>query len=218
MLGDLPSTTKKHKPTEEMFEEIKGGCTDKAYLAEKYGATYGRIYKAVAHTMDILHKPEPYKRTKKPANTIWFGKAGHGKTHAAEQEAIDGELSMYKIPIAQLKKGWFNGYKGEEVILFDDFRGSSMEPQEFLNLLDGLRQLPIKGDYVENKSHTLFFTSPDHPINWWPKWYAKTDNNWAQVKRRLGTIFLAQDQKSIEIDIEDSNIYKNEIETIVIGK
>lgn len=186
-------------------------------MFNKYGPTYARLYKSIDHCISLVQKPQPYKRTAKPQNAIWFGKAGSGKTYAAEQQAIDGNLSLFKLPISQLKKGWYDGYNNEDIILFDDFRGSSMEPHEFLNLLDGLQRLPIKGGYITNLSTTLFFTSPDHPINWWPKWYAKDDNNWAQVKRRLGDIWWCDEQKYIKTDNEEYNLYKNNIETIKIN-
>lgn len=176
-----------------------------------------RNYRAVDHCIKLL-KPRDkiYQRVEKPANGIWFGKAGSGKTWAAEQTAIDAEMTMFKMPIAQLKKGWYDGYDGEEIILFDDFRGSCMEPHEFLNLLDGLKRLPIKGGHEENKSRVLFFTSPDHPINWWPKWYAKDPNNWAQVERRLQKVYSCENQEATETDIRDSSFYKIEIETVKI--
>jgi len=199
-----------------MCEEIKEGCNDKAYLFDKYGATYLRIYRGVEHCMQLTKKPKVYERTEIPANGIWFGKAGSGKTWAAEEAAIKAGMSMYKMPIAQLKKGWYDGYGGEEIILFDDFRGSSMEPHEFLNLLDGLRSFPIKGSYIENKSRVLFFTSPDHPINWWPKWYAKDPNNWAQVKRRLDKVYSCEEHVATETSIGDSELYKIHIETVYV--
>jgi len=199
-----------------MIEEIKNGETDKEKLGEKYGATYVRMYRGVDHYIGLMKKPRVYERTEVPDNGIWFGKAGSGKTWDAEQKAIDRGMSMFKVPIAQIKKGWYDGYGNEEIILFDDFRGGSMEPHEFLNLLDGLERLPIKGSHVANKSKVLFFTSPDHPINWWPKWYAKDDNNWAQVKRRLRKIFYCENQNITETDIEDYNVYKNTIETVKV--
>lgn len=214
----MPNPNKKAKPTDELFDEVKNGTTDKAELFRKYGPVYARMYRAVDHCMQLVAESstKPYQRKEVPANGIWFGKAGSGKTWAAEQAAIDQGFSMFKVPIAQVRKGWFDGYEGEQIILFDDFRGSSMEPHEFLNLLDGLQRLPIKGGYVKNLSKVLFFTSPDHPINWWPKWYAKDSNNWAQVKRRLDKVFSCDEQVATETAIGDAEFYKTQIETIYV--
>jgi len=200
----------------ELCEEVKNGETDKEKLFRTYGPTYVRLYKGISHTIDLVSKPKAYKRTEKPINIIWFGKTGCGKTWDAEETAIQQDASMYKIPIHQLRKGWYDGYAGETIILFDDFRGQSMEPHEFLNLLDGLDRLPVKGNYITNKSKQLFFTSPDHPINWWPKWYAKDDNNWAQVKRRLNIIYECVDWVVTKTEIQNSNLYKIEMDTTYV--
>lgn len=201
----------------ELVEDVKNGIHDKKTLIDKYGPVYVRTYRGIHHAIQLYQKPKAYQRKERPKNCIWFGKAGQGKTWDAEQTAIDAELSMFKVPMRQLKQGWYNGYAGEEIILYDDFRGSSMEPHEFLNLLDGLDRLPIKGDYIDNQTKHLFFTSSDHPINWWPKWYSKDQNNWAQVKRRLDKVYLAEEHKVSETRIEDSDFYKVEIETVKIS-
>lgn len=199
-----------------MVEDIKDGETNKRKLFETYGPTYLRCYKAVDHAISLIKRPKPYQRTPAPRNCIWFGKAGQGKTWDAEQHAIDNQMSLFKVPMRQLKAGWYNGYEGEEIILFDDFRGGTMEPHEFLNLLDGLPRLPIKGDFVENKSTHLFFTSSTHPINWWPGWYEKDDNNWAQVKRRLNKINLVHDRVVTETDIDDVSMYKDVVVSLSV--
>jgi len=224
LLGTMPTKETESsggKALQQLCDEVKAGNHDRAKLFDKYGPTYARLYRGIDHCIKLVEKPKPYERKEKPKNCIWFGNTGQGKTWDAEQTAIDAELSMFKVPMRQIKQGWYDGYRGEEIILFDDFRGSSMEPQEFLNLLDGLDRLPIKGGYVDNKAKHLFFTSSDHPINWWPKWYAKTDhrggNNYGQVKRRVNKIYIAQDQKISEVGRDDHDIYKTEIETVKIS-
>ena len=199
-----------------MCEDIKKGETDTNRLFETYGHNYLRYYKGVDHVIKNRKRPAPYERKERPKNCIWFGKAGQGKTWDAEQTAIDAELSMFKVPMRQLKQGWYDGYQGEEVILFDDFRGAAMEPHEFLNLLDGLDRLPVKGNYTTNYAKHLFFTSSDHPINWWPKWYAKDPNNWAQVRRRLDKVYLADNHSVQDTDLNEYRIYQTEIETIKV--
>jgi hypothetical protein len=215
-IGDMPKDGGKPLKLQNLIDEVKEGETSKKALLEKYGAVYVRTYRGIDEAMRLLKKPKVYQRREAPKNMIWFGKAGQGKTWDAEQVAIDAELSMFKIGMKQLKQGWYDGYAGEDAILYDDFRGASMEPHEFLNLLDGLERLPIKGSFVENTSRFLLFTRSDHPINWWPKWYAKDPNNWEQVKRRLNVIYFTDQQVSTATDKEEFAIYKNEIETVKI--
>lgn len=217
IIGDMPTEkAPKSKVQEQMWDEVKSGSITEAELLQKYGGHYGRYYKAVGHCLRLAKKPKTYQRIERPANAIWFGPAGSGKTWAAEEFAIQAEHSMWKMPVSQLKSNWYDGYNGEDIILYDDFRGSCIQPQEFLNLLDGMKQFPIKGGFVENKSKYLFFTSPDHPINWWPNWYAKDENNWAQVKRRLDKIYQMDTHKGIETDVDSSQLYKHFIPIVSV--
>jgi len=217
LIGTMPTKeTEDAGGLQQLTDEIKAGNHDRRDLFVKYGPVYTRVYRGIDHCINLVKKPKPYQRKERPKNCIWFGKAGSGKTWDAEQTAIDAELSMFKIPMRQLKQGWYDGYAGEEIILFDDFRGSSMEPHEFLNLLDGLDRLPVKRDYVSNHANHLFFTSSDHPINWWPKWYSKDPNNWAQVRRRLDKLYIAQDHQVSNVDIDEYKIYQTEIETVKV--
>ncbi len=215
----MPKESGKSIKLDNLIQEVIAGNHNKRKLLEDYGATYCRVYRGISHCIDLVKKPKIYVRKEPPQNIVWFGKAGCGKTYEAENVAIDGEKSMFKLPMRQLKQGWYDGYQGEEIILFDDFRGASMEPHEFLNLLDGLDRLPVKGGYIENESKLLFFTSSDHPINWWPKWYAKDDNNWAQVKRRLNQVWLNTkndgEYATHATDLDDVSMYKTEPEVIV---
>lgn len=217
-IGQVPQDNGKSKKLADLCEDIKGGLHNKRELADKYGPTYTRIYKGVDHLISLYKKPKTYERFPVPRNTIWFGNTGSGKTWDAEQQAIDSEKSMFKIPMKQLKAGWWDGYQGETIVLYDDFRGAVMEPHEFLNLLDGIKQFPVKGAFVPNESSIIFITSSDHPINWWPKWYAKDDNNWAQVRRRLNNLYYCENRIITEVAQGDDSIYKKEILTYIVGK
>lgn len=126
---------------------------------------------------------------------------------------MDGGLSMFKVPMKQLESGWYDGYQGEEVLWFDEFRGGTMKPQHFLELLDGLDRLPIKGSFIPNQSKYLFFASPDHPINWWLNWYKKDPNNWAQVKRRLDKIYSVAERVVTDVTSISETEFKKEEST-----
>lgn len=219
----MPMDSGKSRKMEEMIREINNGQHDKKYLLQKYEATYARIYRAVDHCIEISKEiPDAGQNT--PLKVIvWFGKAGQGKSHSARQYLIDNHMKKAHTQTwAKMKKGWWDGYNGHQTILFDDFRGSAMEPQQWMNLVDGEEdQLPIKGSHKENKATLLLFTCPDHPINWWKKWYAKTpdDNNWNQIKRRLvdhGQVFQVADRTSTEVPVDFWDEYKERIENVKI--
>jgi len=128
-----------------------------------------------------------FERRKMPDVKVFFGKTHSGKSYGCEQFAIDMEKSMTAIDMTELRRGWFAGWRGdEEICWLDEFRGDSMKPADFLQLINNTADTkPIKGGAIEFDPETILITSSDHPINWWPKWYKKDPNNWAQVSRRI---------------------------------
>ncbi len=180
---------------QDLCEDIKAGKHNKADLFNKYGPVYARQYKAVGHCIDLVKKPATYSPRLPLKVSIWFGNAGAGKTFACQQLAMDGEKSMWVADCDKILKGWWDGYAGEEIVLLDDFRGEVMKPHNLINLIDNHdASKPIKGGFIMFAPGYLLITSPDHPINWWPNWYLKTDNNWAQIRRRITSIFHCEKQ------------------------
>lgn len=135
-------------------------------------------------------KKRKYVRRDPPQVHVYFGSTGTGKTYRCEQFAIDNDMSLGLLNMEQLKKGWYTDWANQEIAWLDDFRGGVMQPHEFLNLLDSkMESVPVKGGKALWGPKYIFITSSDHPVNWWPNWYAKDGNNWAQVARRISKIF-----------------------------
>jgi len=174
--------------TTAMFEEIKGGETNKRKLFETYGAAYGRIYKGVSHCIDLVKVPKKFERRPPLEVTVWFGKSGHGKTYQCEETMLACELSSAKLASEQLRHPWYDMYDGEQVLWLDDFRGCDMKPHHLIQLMNNQEKLPIKGGFRENVAQYLFITTPDHPRTWWKNWY-KEPNNVEQIRRRIKTVF-----------------------------
>jgi len=205
----------KRSDIRDMMEDIKDGEKSITALAEKYGGTYLRTYKGVQNLIDAYSdlSDTPYVRKPAPETVVFFGPTGTGKTFSCEEFAIQNKMSMGIINMQQLRSGWFTGWKNERIMLLDDFRGRAMEPHEFLNLLDAkMDSVPVKrgSRSIARLSH-IFITSDTHPINWWPKWYEKDSNNWAQVKRRIRACYYVESQqKRTSIDLDEVDMWKAE--------
>lgn len=106
------------------------------------------------------------KPTKRPEPTIKYlwGKPGCGKSYLvrAMVEMEHGEDVYWCNEHAQ---GWFDGYEGQSVVVFDDFTGK-FPLNEMLKVLDyGPLNMWVKGSRVALKAHTFYFTSnfpPEH--------------------------------------------------------
>lgn len=84
---------------------------------------------------------------------LW-GHTGTGKTKSVWEQ----EENLFVFP----GRGWFDGYRGQEAALFDDFRGGEdgIEFGYLLRLLDRYpMDVPIKGGFVDWRPKRIYITS-----------------------------------------------------------
>lgn len=100
-------------------------------------------------------------RTWKPDVRVYWGAPGTGKT----RQVHDNEPEVYSHPGGP----WFDGYDGQEAVLFDDFTGSCFKIQYLLKLIDRYpMDVPIKGGFVAWVPRRIFFTSNISIDEWYP--------------------------------------------------
>lgn len=96
-------------------------------------------------------------------NVQWFyGPTGSGKSRRAyvEANAIANDRGVFTKQSGE----WFDGYDGEPVVIFDDFRGNWFDYALLLNLLDGRElQVKVKCAFVTWRPTHVFITSPVPP-------------------------------------------------------
>lgn len=215
LIGERPQEVGKSKKLDKLVEDIKTGEYNQQQLFERYGSTHLRLYKGVNHFLSYYYKPQPFQMEDEEhlfiPVAVWFGEAGSGKTYDIKLHLSTGSLSAWWPKMSSIAKGWWDGYMNQDVVVFDDFRGAAMKPDDFIHLVNGMDSTaPIKGAYIPFKPKMLLITTDVHPINWWPGWYAKTSNNWAQIKRRLRNIYICNDRNVTEVTHENVDFYKIE--------
>lgn len=115
----------------------------------------------------------------KPDVQVYWGDPGTGKT----RRVYDSEESeVYSHPGGQ----WFDGYDGQEAVLFDDFTGSCFKIQYLLKLIDRYpMDVPIKGGFVAWIPRRIFFTSNIPFEQWYP---GARDVHVRALRRRIDNI------------------------------
>lgn len=101
------------------------------------------------------------KRDFKTKVTVLMGPPGCGKTRYV----------MDKYPNAFFKNPteWWDGYQGQEVVVFDDFYGW-MPYHEMLRIMDRYpHSVNAKGTMLNFAPRKIFITSNTAPHNWWNK-------------------------------------------------
>jgi len=93
---------------------------------------------------------------------VFWGQSGTGKSHRAFEEC--GETYYIKSPLTK----WWDGYRGEENIIIDEFRGV-VDISHVLKWLDKYPcMVECKGSQLPLKSKRWWITSNISPDAWYP--------------------------------------------------
>lgn len=125
-----------------------------------------RIYQTVRSEMTELY--------------IYYGETGTGKSHRAYEEGKElGEV--YHKPTGP----WWDGYRGQPVVIFDDFRGEC-PLAEMLRLCDKYpHQVPLKGGFEQFISRRIYLTSNLSPEEFWNSEQKGYDASYSAFRRRI---------------------------------
>lgn len=134
---------------------------------------YGKGIYDYAILKNVLRKP--------PKVIVLTGAAGTGKTRFVYDHArifFDNDIWSYP------GKEWFDGYQGQRVALFDDYRGD-LSFDLFLKILDRYPiRVPVKGSFRHWCPEVIFITS-NAP---WDEWYPNHLGEHRNALRRRITI------------------------------
>lgn len=96
-----------------------------------------------------------------PEVWVFWGESGTGKSRKAFEQWPDAYRKM-------TSDKWWDGYKGQETVIFDDFKGSSMKLHDFQTIIDRYPvQVEVKGAVVDLSATRYVFTSNKHPSEWY---------------------------------------------------
>jgi len=128
---------------------------------------------------------EASRKFEDPLEVRWFwGETGTGKTYEAYQFAMALGCEPY------IRSGggkFFDGYEGQRVAIFDDFREGDIPFNYLLRLCDKYpMRIEVKGGVRQWKPEFIFITSPQKPEEVFSKnsYYGCKDNV-KQLERRL---------------------------------
>lgn len=100
---------------------------------------------------------------------LYWGPTAIGKTTRINRRIRRDQLGRKYVKDCSHK--WWDGYKGEEVVVMDEFKGDSYGSIEQFNNTTNLGpwQVETKGGMACLLAKTMFFASNRHPSHWWKK-------------------------------------------------
>jgi len=155
-------------------------------IASEFPTMVIKYHKGLQVLQQALHQP---KQMERKAICLW-GDTGVGKT----RYVYNHYNNIYSV--FDTKTPWFDGYRGEEVVLFDECGSGFMNYDYLKRLLDRYpMQVPVKGGSANWNAKYIYLTSNHHPRWWWEKGISEQD--WAALLRRLKVFKLPDDYQEL---------------------
>jgi hypothetical protein len=154
-IGEPITSQGKRSDLDAAVLALKNGATLQDLAEGDHASTLVRNYRGLSSLFYHLQQGGPL-RTKR---VIWlYGPTGAGKTESAVEFAKQHKLSYW---ISGRDLQWFDGYVGQHVAIFDDFRWKHAPFSFFLRLLDRYElSVPIKGGFARWNPSFIFITTP----------------------------------------------------------
>lgn len=144
----------------DLHESIRNGKRGRA-LCEEHFSSIIRFPRGVRLACNAYARSR--RREREPIVVAYWGRTGTGKTRSVWDNSPNEE-EVWVYP----GNGWFDGFEGQKIALFDDFTGGEFKLSYLLKVLDRYPlKVPIKGDFVEWNPEEIYITSNLPPEDWY---------------------------------------------------
>lgn len=215
-LGSTSGTTQgKRNDLAIVVERIRGGESLKDLTQDDSG---GMAVVKWHKGLTILRSLTRKARTNKPFVLWMFGQTGTGKTRCAfelgralSRDGFDGDIWVSSGTLR-----WFDGYDGQSVVIFDDFRAKQVPSFAFfLRLLDRYPlEVEFKGGFVGWNPAVIICTCPYDVDECFRTRKEHVPEDIAQLNRRIDKVV---ELESLLTDDERGALIQ-EISTLVRGE
>lgn len=184
--GDYESWGDIILPDLQRTEMGRAIISDPRRLAELVGRSPGYVlqYDRLERAVDSYYAAVA-PRELRDVRGIWiYGPSGSGKSWDVYHKHPDAYRHMVNTK-------WYDHYRGEKTLVFDDFRAQAFAYHDLLRILD---PYPLfqerKGSVIYAQWTLVIFTSIDHPRSVYP-------NSWdSQLERRLTILHFPDDKNT----------------------
>jgi hypothetical protein len=139
----------------------------------------------------------------KPPQVFWLhGATGTGKTKCAIDFGLKIGGGLDAVWISGGGFRWFDGYDGQPVAIFDDFRAKDVKFNYFLRLLDRYpMDVEFKGGFVAWKPEFIVVTAPVDPEECFATRKEHRPEDIRQLLRRITQVFHLTELRTVAGDV-----------------
>lgn len=139
---------------------LRGGSTMRA-VAEELPEVFVRHWRGLREWERERKAKPPRDLPDGPEVWVFWGPSGTGKSRRARDTWPE---AYWKLNSAK----WWDNYCGQDTVIFDDFKGSSMCLHDFQRVVDRYpMDVEVKGGTVPLSATRYVFTSNKHPADWY---------------------------------------------------
>jgi len=192
----------KRTDLEGALDAVKAGATN-AELVENHGVVAVKYYRGLEWAR--LQRPAPEWAVPEKDCVLYWGPTGTGKSWLLREECPEGPDWYWASP-----GKWFDGYQGQQGIVFDEIRDSWMPWEFLLRLIDVYpKRLETKGGTVNCVATRFRMSTNIHPKGWYQGAKGRPNAPWASspLRRRFSRIILMAEPVDVPgvMDVDDED-------------
>lgn len=165
-------------------------------IAHEHPTQIVKFSRGLIYYRSLLAKPRDVEN---PPKIFWiYGPTGCGKSRFVYDLAMAIAKDSNNIWSTSSDLKWFDGYDGQKVAIFDDFRPKEVSFSFLLRVLDRYPlQVPIKGSYTNWNPEYIFITAPHEPEKLFEYRATYRAEDIQQLNRRISQVFNFGTQSNI---------------------
>lgn len=183
--GIMPAPGKR-SDLADAVDAVKAGTTMRE-MTELHGVAVVKFFRGLTVLRSLRSAP---RDPSTPPSIYWlYGKTGTGKTKCAWEFGVTyGGPSCIWISSGGLK--WFDGYDGQPVVIFDDFRSKGVAFSFLLRICDRYPiSVEFKGGFVNWAPEVIIFTTPESISSTFESRLQHRPEDIEQLRRRVTLSF-----------------------------
>ena len=204
--GELPpDRTHKESQSEQIVQMIRDGMSNAEILTE-IPTAYNKLTYIEQARQTLLHEENKNKWRNLDVTYLW-GETGTGKTRSVMEKY--GYSNVYQVTNYEHP---FDGYQGQNVIIFEEFR-SSLKIDDMLKFLDGYPlMLPCR--YADKVAcYTKVFIISNYSLEQqYPNVQQDNPRTWSAFCRRIHKVeYMANDFALLPVDpdFDPDSVFNN---------
>ncbi len=159
--------TRGHRSDLDMLYQACVSTGSLRAIADEFPSAFIRYQRGIGASIALRARPRDSNAA--VSVIVYYGPSGVGKSrHVYEQYPPSATCFWLTMPGGG--RTWWDGYMGEEVVVFNEFDSSWFRYRELLSIIDRYpRRVEFKGGSMQLSATKFIITCIKHPVEWYQR-------------------------------------------------